>query len=33
MVDKKAVAEKKFSVITENARKFLAEVRKARGKG
>ena len=26
MVDKKAVAEKKFSVITENARKFLAEV-------
>jgi 2-dehydro-3-deoxyphosphogluconate aldolase/(4S)-4-hydroxy-2-oxoglutarate aldolase len=33
MVDKKAVTEKKFSVITENARKFLAEVRKARGKG
>ncbi len=32
LVDKKAVAEKKFSVIAENARKFVAEVRKARGK-
>ena len=32
LVDKKAVAEKKFSVIAENARKFLAEVKKARGK-
>ncbi len=31
LVDKKAVAEKKYSVISENARKFLAEVRKARG--
>ena len=33
LVDKKAVAEKKFSVVAENARKFLAEVKKARGKG
>jgi 2-dehydro-3-deoxyphosphogluconate aldolase/(4S)-4-hydroxy-2-oxoglutarate aldolase len=33
LVDKKAVAEKKFSVIAENARKFVAEVKKARGKG
>ena len=33
MVDKKAVARKEFSVITENARKFLAEVKKARQKG
>jgi 2-dehydro-3-deoxyphosphogluconate aldolase / (4S)-4-hydroxy-2-oxoglutarate aldolase len=32
LVDKKAVAEKRFSVISENARKFLAEVKKARGK-
>jgi len=32
LVDKKAVAEKKFSAISENARKFLAEVKKARGK-
>ncbi len=32
LVDKKAVAEKKYSVIVENARKFLTEVRKARGK-
>ena len=32
LVDKKAVAEKKFSVIAENARKFVAEVKKARGK-
>ena len=33
LVDKKAVAEKKFSVIAENAQKFVAEVKKARGKG
>jgi 2-dehydro-3-deoxyphosphogluconate aldolase/(4S)-4-hydroxy-2-oxoglutarate aldolase len=33
LVDKKAVAEKKFSVIAENARQFLAEVKKARRKG
>jgi len=33
LVDKKAVAEKKYSVVTENAQKFLAEVKKARGKG
>ena len=32
LVDKKAVADKKFSVIAENARKFVAEVKKARGK-
>ncbi len=32
LVDKKAVAEKKYSVIVENARKFLAEVQKARGR-
>jgi 2-dehydro-3-deoxyphosphogluconate aldolase / (4S)-4-hydroxy-2-oxoglutarate aldolase len=32
LVDKKAVAEKKFSVIAENARKFVAEVKTARGK-
>jgi 2-dehydro-3-deoxyphosphogluconate aldolase/(4S)-4-hydroxy-2-oxoglutarate aldolase len=32
LVDKKAVAEKKFSVIADNARRFLAEVKKARGK-
>ena len=32
LVDKKAVAEKKFSVIAENAQKFVAEVKKARGK-
>jgi len=32
LVDKKAAAEKRYSVITENAQKFLAEVRKARGK-
>jgi len=31
LVDKKAVAEKKYSVVTENAQKFLAEVKKARG--
>lgn len=31
LVDKKAVAEKKYSVIVENARKFLEEVKKARG--
>jgi 2-dehydro-3-deoxyphosphogluconate aldolase/(4S)-4-hydroxy-2-oxoglutarate aldolase len=30
LVDKKAVAEKTFSIITENARMFLAEVRKAK---
>jgi 2-dehydro-3-deoxyphosphogluconate aldolase / (4S)-4-hydroxy-2-oxoglutarate aldolase len=33
LVDKKAVAEKKFSVIAEKAQKFVAEVKKARGKG
>ena len=33
LVDKKAVAEKKYSVIVENARSFLFEVKKARGKG
>ena len=33
LVDKKAVAEKKFSVIAENARKFVAEVKKGAGKG
>jgi len=32
LVDKKAVAEKRYSVISENAQKFLAEVKKARGK-
>ncbi len=32
LVDKKAVAAKKYSVVIENAQKFLAEVRKARGK-
>jgi len=32
LVDKKAVAEKRYSVIAENAQKFLAEIRKARGK-
>jgi 2-dehydro-3-deoxyphosphogluconate aldolase/(4S)-4-hydroxy-2-oxoglutarate aldolase len=31
LVDKKAVAEKRFSVITETAKKMIAEVRKARG--
>jgi 2-dehydro-3-deoxyphosphogluconate aldolase/(4S)-4-hydroxy-2-oxoglutarate aldolase len=30
LVDKKAVAEKKYAVVTENAQKFLAEVKKAR---
>jgi 2-dehydro-3-deoxyphosphogluconate aldolase/(4S)-4-hydroxy-2-oxoglutarate aldolase len=33
LVDKKAVAEKKYSVIVANAQKFLAEVKKARGLG
>jgi len=33
LVDKKAVAAKKYSVVVENARKFLSEVKKARGKG
>jgi 2-dehydro-3-deoxyphosphogluconate aldolase/(4S)-4-hydroxy-2-oxoglutarate aldolase len=32
LVDRKAVAEKKYSVVVENAQKFLAEVKKARGK-
>lgn len=32
LVDKKAVAEGRFDVITENARKFLEAVKKARGK-
>lgn len=31
LVDKKAVAEKKFNVITENARAFLKVIREARG--
>jgi 2-dehydro-3-deoxyphosphogluconate aldolase/(4S)-4-hydroxy-2-oxoglutarate aldolase len=31
LVDKKAVAERRFSVITETATKMIAEVRKARG--
>jgi 2-dehydro-3-deoxyphosphogluconate aldolase/(4S)-4-hydroxy-2-oxoglutarate aldolase len=31
LVDKKAVAEKRFSAITETAKKMIAEVRKARG--
>jgi len=31
LVDKKAVKEKKFNVITENARAFLRAVREARG--
>lgn len=30
LVDKKAVAEKKYSVVAGNAQKFLAEVKKAR---
>lgn len=33
LVDKKAVKEKKFNVITENARAFLKAVREARGEG
>ncbi len=32
LVDRKAVARKEYSVIAENARKFLAEVKKAREK-
>ena len=32
LVDKKAVAEKKFNVITENARAFLKAIKEARGK-
>jgi 2-dehydro-3-deoxyphosphogluconate aldolase/(4S)-4-hydroxy-2-oxoglutarate aldolase len=32
LVDRKAVAEKKYSVVVENAQKFLTEVKKARGK-
>jgi 2-dehydro-3-deoxyphosphogluconate aldolase/(4S)-4-hydroxy-2-oxoglutarate aldolase len=32
LVDKKAAAEKRYSVISENAQKFLAEIKKARGK-
>jgi 2-dehydro-3-deoxyphosphogluconate aldolase/(4S)-4-hydroxy-2-oxoglutarate aldolase len=32
LVDKRAAAEKRYSVITENAQKFLTEVKKARGK-
>jgi 2-dehydro-3-deoxyphosphogluconate aldolase/(4S)-4-hydroxy-2-oxoglutarate aldolase len=31
LVDSKAVAEKRFSVITETAKKMVAEVRRARG--
>ena len=33
LVEKKALVEKNYSVIAENARKFVAEVKKARGKG
>ncbi len=32
LVDKKAVAEKRFDVITENAKAFLKAIREARGK-
>ncbi len=32
LVDKKAVAEKKYSIIVDNARRFLEEVKKARGR-
>lgn len=32
LVDKKAVAEKKYALIVENARRFLEEVKKARGR-
>jgi 2-dehydro-3-deoxyphosphogluconate aldolase/(4S)-4-hydroxy-2-oxoglutarate aldolase len=32
LVDKKAVKEKKFNVITENTRAFLKAVKEARGK-
>ncbi len=32
LVDKKAVAEKKYSIIVENAQRFLEEVKKARGR-
>jgi 2-dehydro-3-deoxyphosphogluconate aldolase/(4S)-4-hydroxy-2-oxoglutarate aldolase len=31
LVDKKAVKEKKFNVITENARAFLKVIKEARG--
>jgi hypothetical protein len=31
LVDKRAVKEKKFSVITENTRAFLKIIREARG--
>jgi 2-dehydro-3-deoxyphosphogluconate aldolase/(4S)-4-hydroxy-2-oxoglutarate aldolase len=30
LVDKKAVAEKKFSIVADNARRFIEEVKKAR---
>jgi 2-dehydro-3-deoxyphosphogluconate aldolase/(4S)-4-hydroxy-2-oxoglutarate aldolase len=31
LVDSKAVAEKRFGVITDTAKRMVAEVRKARG--
>jgi 2-keto-3-deoxy-6-phosphogluconate aldolase len=31
LVDKKALKEKKFNIITENARAFLKAIRDARG--
>jgi 2-dehydro-3-deoxyphosphogluconate aldolase/(4S)-4-hydroxy-2-oxoglutarate aldolase len=33
LVDKKAVKEKKFDIITENTRTFLKAIQEARGKG
>jgi hypothetical protein len=32
LVDKKAIKEKKFHVITENTRAFFKAIREARGK-
>ncbi len=32
LVDKKAIQEKKFNIITENAKAFLKVIREARGK-
>jgi hypothetical protein len=31
LVDKKALKEKKFNILTENARSFLKAIREARG--
>jgi len=31
LVDKKALKEKKFNILTENARAFLKVIREARG--